>query len=94
MPDENGSLEPLRKYTEKTLVIVLPGELTIFDIGLTFLAFFCLSARHLRVEMCNIFYFILYRLAVHLVRGFFRGLWPRADPKEPERAAIAADAGS
>lgn len=32
VPDENGSLEPLRKYTEKTLVIVLPGELTIFDI--------------------------------------------------------------
>jgi len=40
VPDENGSLEPLRKYSEKTLVIVLPGELTIFDIGPPFLAFF------------------------------------------------------
>ena len=33
--DENGSNEPLRRYTEKTLVIVLPGDLTVFDIGLT-----------------------------------------------------------
>jgi len=31
--DENGSTEPLRHYDEKTLVIVLPGELTVFDIG-------------------------------------------------------------
>ena len=31
--DENGSNEPLRKYSEKTLVIVLPGDLTVFDIG-------------------------------------------------------------
>jgi hypothetical protein len=31
--DENGSNEPLRLYDDKTLVIVLPGELTIFDIG-------------------------------------------------------------
>ncbi len=45
VPDENGSLEPLRKYTEKTLVIVLPGELTIFDIGLTFLALFLAPSR-------------------------------------------------
>lgn len=30
--DENGSNEPLRRYTEKTLVIVLPGDLTVFDI--------------------------------------------------------------
>ncbi len=33
MSDENGSTEPLRHYDEKTLVIVLPGELTVFDIG-------------------------------------------------------------
>ena len=33
MADENGSNEPLRKYSEKTLVIVLPGDLTVFDIG-------------------------------------------------------------
>lgn len=31
--DENGSDKPLRKYSEKTLVIVLPGDLTVFDIG-------------------------------------------------------------
>ena len=31
--DENGSNEPLRRYTQKTLVIVLPGDLTVFDIG-------------------------------------------------------------
>ena len=31
--DENGSNEPLRRYEEKTLVIVLPGDLTVFDIG-------------------------------------------------------------
>ena len=31
--DENGSNEPLRKYSQKTLVIVLPGDLTVFDIG-------------------------------------------------------------
>ena len=34
MSDENGSTEPLRLYDEKTLVIVLPGELTVFDIGI------------------------------------------------------------
>ena len=31
--DENGSDEPLRKYHKKTLVIVLPGDLTVFDLG-------------------------------------------------------------
>lgn len=30
--DENGSNDPLRRYDEKTLVIVLPGDLTVFDI--------------------------------------------------------------
>ena len=33
--DENGSNEPLRRYSQKTLVIVLPGDLTVFDIGET-----------------------------------------------------------
>ena len=33
MTDENGSRDPLRRYDEKTLVVVLPGELTVFDIG-------------------------------------------------------------
>ena len=30
--DENGSTEPLRNYKDKTLVIVLPGDLTVFDV--------------------------------------------------------------
>ena len=34
MADENGSNDPLRRYTDKTLVIVLPGDLTVFDIGM------------------------------------------------------------
>ena len=31
--DENGSNDPLKKYKSKTLVIVLPGDLTVFDVG-------------------------------------------------------------
>ncbi len=31
--DENGSENPLKRYQDKTLVIVLPGDLTVFDIG-------------------------------------------------------------
>ena len=37
--DENGSNDPLRRYTDKTLVIVLPGDLTVFDIGIIILTF-------------------------------------------------------
>ena len=33
VPDENGSLDPLRRYKDKTLVLVLPDKLTIFDVG-------------------------------------------------------------
>jgi len=32
VPDENGKIEPLRRYDAKTLVLTLPGELTVFDI--------------------------------------------------------------
>ena len=32
MPDENGSEEPLKKYDSKTIVITLPGDLTVFDV--------------------------------------------------------------
>ncbi|XP_071540414.1 protein Skeletor, isoforms B/C-like isoform X1 [Panulirus ornatus] len=32
VPDENGSEEPLKKYLDKTIVITLPGDLTVFDI--------------------------------------------------------------
>ncbi|KAG6456793.1 hypothetical protein O3G_MSEX009951 [Manduca sexta] len=33
IPDENGKETPLRKYDKKTIVLTLPGELTVFDIG-------------------------------------------------------------
>ncbi|XP_025834532.1 protein Skeletor, isoforms B/C [Agrilus planipennis] len=33
IPDENGKETPLRKYDRKTVVLTLPGELTVFDIG-------------------------------------------------------------
>ncbi|XP_065225069.1 protein Skeletor, isoforms B/C [Planococcus citri] len=32
VPDENGYLDPLRVYTEETVTLELPGDLTIFDI--------------------------------------------------------------
>ncbi|XP_034232288.1 protein Skeletor, isoforms D/E-like [Thrips palmi] len=31
--DENGKEVPLRRYEQKTLVLTLPGDLTVFDIG-------------------------------------------------------------
>ncbi|CAG9759702.1 unnamed protein product [Ceutorhynchus assimilis] len=33
IPDENGKEVPLRKYDGKTVVLTLPGDLTVFDIG-------------------------------------------------------------
>ncbi|XP_057657689.1 protein Skeletor, isoforms B/C isoform X1 [Diorhabda carinulata] len=33
VPDENGKESPLRKYDRKTIVLTLPGDLTVFDIG-------------------------------------------------------------
>lgn len=33
IPDENGREAPLVKYDKKTVVLTLPGDLTIFDIG-------------------------------------------------------------
>ena len=32
VPDENGKGEPLRQYDSKTLVLTLPGDLTVFDV--------------------------------------------------------------
>ena len=32
VPDENGKLDILRRYDTKTLVLTLPGDLTVFDI--------------------------------------------------------------
>lgn len=33
VPDENGRESPLRRYDRKTVVLTLPGDLTVFDIG-------------------------------------------------------------
>ncbi|XP_055385221.1 protein Skeletor, isoforms B/C isoform X2 [Condylostylus longicornis] len=33
IPDENGKETPLRQYDKKTIVLTLPGDLTVFDIG-------------------------------------------------------------
>lgn len=33
IPDENGRVTPLTRYDRKTIVLTLPGDLTIFDIG-------------------------------------------------------------
>lgn len=33
MADENGKEAPLRQYNRKTIVLTLPGDLTVFDIG-------------------------------------------------------------
>lgn len=31
--DENGKEQPLRRYDRKTIVLTLPTDLTVFDIG-------------------------------------------------------------
>lgn len=33
IPDENGKETPLRRYDRKTVVLTLPGDLTVFDLG-------------------------------------------------------------
>ncbi|XP_068084801.1 protein Skeletor, isoforms D/E-like [Anabrus simplex] len=33
VPDENGKEEPLRKYDHKTIVLTLPKDMTVYDIG-------------------------------------------------------------
>lgn len=33
LADENGKEAPLRRYDHKTIVLTLPGDLTVFDIG-------------------------------------------------------------
>ncbi|GLH12658.1 Protein Skeletor, isoforms B/C [Gryllus bimaculatus] len=33
VPDENGKEAPLRRYDRKTIVLTLPGDLTVYDIG-------------------------------------------------------------
>lgn len=33
IPDENGRENPLVRYEKKTIVLTLPGDLTVFEIG-------------------------------------------------------------
>lgn len=33
IPDENGKIDPLRKYDKKTIVLTMPGDVTVFDVG-------------------------------------------------------------
>lgn len=33
VPDENGKEQPLRRYDRKTIVLTLPGDLTVHQIG-------------------------------------------------------------
>lgn len=33
IPDENGRIVPLRRYDRKTIVLTLPSDVTVFDIG-------------------------------------------------------------
>lgn len=41
VPDENGSLSPLKKYQSKTITLTLPGELTFFDID--YISVYCIQ---------------------------------------------------
>lgn len=43
VPDENGSLEKLKGYQGKDIVLRLPDDLTVFDIG--WLSLYCLTAK-------------------------------------------------
>ncbi|XP_014666234.1 PREDICTED: protein Skeletor, isoforms B/C-like isoform X2 [Priapulus caudatus] len=42
IPDENGSLEPLRKYRRKTLTLTLPEGMSWYDVD--YLSVYCLTA--------------------------------------------------
>lgn len=33
VPDENGKEQPLRRYDRKTIVLTLPGDLTVHQLG-------------------------------------------------------------
>ena len=79
--DENGSDEPLRKYHKKTLVIVLPGDLTVFDLGELALGTFrfqvsLFSVKYIQDECEGKGHSISTnsRLAVRLVHRIFRRL--------------------
>jgi len=44
VPNESGSLEPLRGYQGEDIEIQLPGSLTVYDID--WLAVWCVEYRH------------------------------------------------
>ena len=63
MADENGSTEPLRAYKEKTLVIVLPGDLTVFDIGMK-------ERKKDEIIVMLLHFFFYFRMAISMVHRF------------------------
>jgi hypothetical protein len=54
--DENGKETPLRRYDRKTIVLTLPNELTVFDIG--HFGVWCEGEKFLRKFL--IFHFLLF----------------------------------
>ena len=77
MADENGSTEPLRAYKEKTLVIVLPGDLTVFDIGKK-------ERKKMKSLLCYFTFFFYFRMAISMVHRFLCGFWTCADPQKSQ----------
>ena len=84
MADENGSTEPLRAYKEKTLVIVLPGDLTVFDIG---------KKKKDEIIVTQVFFFF-FRMAISMVHRFLCGFWTCADPQKSQYSSQFENAWS
>ena len=84
MADENGSTEPLRAYKEKTLVIVLPGDLTVFDIG---------KKKKDEIIVTQVFFFY-FRMAISMVHRFLCGFWTCADPQKSQYSSQFENAWS
>ena len=84
MADENGSTEPLRAYKEKTLVIVLPGDLTVFDIG---------KKKKDEIIVTQVF-FSYFRMAISMVHRFLCGFWTCADPQKSQYSSQFENAWS
>jgi len=55
VPNENGDTQPLKRYDAKTLVITLPGDLTVFDVD--YLSVWCdafsVDFGHVKVPSLN-----------------------------------------
>ena len=92
MADENGSNDPLRRYTDKTLVIVLPGDLTVFDIGnhdiIILLPSMIGNILIILTLVATVEYTLIFRLGICVVCGVLRGLWSYRDSKELKCSTI------